>query len=86
MNLYKWPNISGPFNDLLFAKTDGLDYRSYTIRVQSDKGYGLANVFAGESLVHQARATNEPTALRQAQEWVDEQEESSIEYDLHAAG
>lgn len=58
-------------------------YRLHDITVQMVRQGAVAEVFDGSGLVYRTHGSTETDALARATAWVDEQDESLPEYDLH---
>lgn len=58
-------------------------YRLHEIVVRLERQGAVAEVYDGSGLVHTTHGATETDALARATAWVDEQDESLPEYDLH---
>ncbi len=60
-----------------------MDYRAHDIAVHLDRIGASAKVYDGKRAVFTAHGMTEADAFNRAKAWIDEQDESLSEYDLH---
>ena len=78
-------NVKAPLGMALVSALIGerIDYRTHEIAVRLHRLGAAATVYDGKKMVFEAHGMTEVDALNRAKAWIDEQDESLSEYDLH---
>lgn len=79
------PNFWTPsqMNSIKRGLVDTFEYRLHLIKLKGEEGASTAQIYDGTRKVFETHGTDREQALREAERWIDEQDELMPVNDLH---